>query len=629
MTFLGADTGALRAHATETGTQARRIESLVSGLVDAVCGVQWEGEDAEEFRRRCTGVRLNGTTIAAMLRAYGASLSAQADEQDLASGTGGSEAAGPADGRLPESLVDGMAGELFGGLSASGRASSGAVFGEGVGMTSSLTASTHDAGGPGGSGTPPLDDDDFHVATPEGDSAVKGEVHAGDGSIEATQDSRKLTLSEDLLEVEINGAADVEASLTRSGSVEQIVNEDGSLTFVFESSLTDSAKVGADGKVVDGSVTRETEGTHTYSVTVPPGTSLAEAAAINPFDPSTLPPGAEVTIENSLAAEVSAEAGITYRGIRAGAEGSASGEVSYVTTLARAEDGTLSVDQGPGTAIGVDGGIGIGVEDLAKVEAGGSAVSSTSVVQHARFTGDESGAQAAQDALLGGGMPETTGGPVLERYWDTRESAVANLEASASVGSSESGGSVGVEAEIGAVERITRTYPDGHEVWETRAVSWGKGEPAMAIERGETGQPPTYTLDLNTTAGSLHEQYPETLPTDPNSAPPETRIAYTEQEVRHMMEHNGVEGDPFEYLTARSQEGAAGAERMYYDYKHIDTAEQERRIEAGEVEAPPGYMPDTPGKVLEPHQTSDVVVGKGDTATAGAAGSTGSVGTTD
>ena len=64
MTFLGADTEALRGHATTTQTQARRVEVLVSDLMDAAAGVPWEGSDAEDFRRRCVGIRVRGVALA-------------------------------------------------------------------------------------------------------------------------------------------------------------------------------------------------------------------------------------------------------------------------------------------------------------------------------------------------------------------------------------------------------------------------------------------------------------------------------------------------------------------------------------------------------------------------------------
>lgn len=127
-------------------------------------------------------------------------------------------------------------------------------------------------------------------------------------------------------------------------------------------------------------------------------------------------------------------------------------------------------------------------------------------------------------------------------------------------------------------------------------------------------------LDLGTSAPTLNEIYPETLHTDPHSSAPDARIAYTEQELRSMMEYSEVGEDPFDYLATRAQDGPSGAERMYYDYKHIATAEQERRVESGEVSAPPGYRPDTPGQVLEPGQTSEAVAERGGATAPGTSG---------
>ncbi|MGP5260951.1 hypothetical protein ACTXMW_13575 [Brachybacterium paraconglomeratum] len=619
MAFQGANTQQLRAQASLTRQGSEQLRASALGISRSARSVTWYGEDAERFRESCSLVVRKMEALGERLTALEDELGRHAEEQDTASDGDGSGLSALFGGLLGGPF-GGMAGGLLGllgGLRAPAGSRWGGLPGENIGMGNVLT---HDAGGAGGTDRPPIEDEDFKEATREGDTTLEGEVHAGAVKGEATQNSQKITLSEDLVDLESKGTVDLSKKITRSQSVERIVNDDGTLTYVFEASLTDTSTVGADGKVVDGSVTSEVGNSHSYSVTVPAGTSVADAAAIDPFDPSTLPSGSSATVENSLTGELSATAGVTYRGVRAGADVSVSEELTYVTTVARGEDGTISVDQGPGTAHGIDGGFSVGVEDVASIKAGIGADVEVSTVEHARFTGDESGMQAAQEALLSGAMPEDTGGPVLERYQDVRETVVGSFGASGTIGSEESGASGGASTEFSAREKITRTYPDGHQVWEARAASWGKGHDAIAVEQGETGRAPTYMLDLGTSAPSLNEMYPETLHTDPHSSAPDTRIAYTEQELRSMMEYSEVGEDPFDYLATRAMDGPSGAERMYYDYKHLDTAEQEMLVETGQASAPTGYRPDAPGQVLEPGQTSKAVADRGGATASGAPG---------
>lgn len=410
MAFLGADTQQLRTQARLTRQGAVRLSTGAVDIAGMVASVTWHGEDAESFREQCTLTMRRIEALGDRMTALEGELDRHAEEQDAASGVDGTGFSALFGGLLKVPF-GGTAGGLLGPLGelrAPVGTGWGGLPGESIGVGNVFT---HDAGGGGGTDRPPIEDEDFKEATREGDTTLEGEFHAGPVKGEATQNSQKLTLSEDLVDLESKGTVDLSKKITRSASVERIVNEDGTVTYVFGASLTDTSKVGADGKAVDGSVTSEVGSGHSYSVTVPAGTSLADAAAIDPYDPSTLPPGSSATVENSLSAELSATAGITYRGVRGGADVSVSEELTHVTTVARGEDGTISVDQGPGTAHGIEGGFSVGVKDVASIEAGVQADVVTSTVEHARFTGDESGMQAAQDALLGGAMPEDTGGP--------------------------------------------------------------------------------------------------------------------------------------------------------------------------------------------------------------------------
>ncbi|MCT1655416.1 WXG100 family type VII secretion target [Brachybacterium muris] len=658
MVTHGADTDHLRQLAEDYRSCARRMLETSGVLSAAITSVTWEGPDADGFRQQWSGVQAQIGDVGEQLQARGVVLDGDAEEQDSASCVGGVrgliEGALGLLGKLGARVgggagISGLVGLGAGGLGAAGLGAGGLVgagvgsgdfggngLGGGMGLGNNLTAPSLGSEGGGTPAKQPITDDDFTTTGDDWSTTVEGhhngvkvEGSAGDGQI-----SGKVTVGETTTFSTPEGALEAKVSLTRSGSAELVVHEDGSKSLVFDVTVASKGEVSLDAGPVDGSASDSVSGTHQISIKLPPGTSPAEAAGINPLDPSTIPPGASVTMEDSLTRKLSSEAGFTYRGVRAGTDVAVTAGVSYATTVSRGEDGTLAVDTGPGTVLGIERGFSIGLEEVASVRGGVGVENQVDVTHHSRFTDDPAGNAAARDALLFGTHPEQTGGHVLERHTNVREVSTSSLEGKVSVGGDETGMSGEAQSELAVREKITRVYPDGTEVWEERAHPGEGGGDGWAAARGGTGRETTYMVDVGSDNGTLQETYPDAF--DPmneldGQGQQPRQIAYTEEEVRHMMDHNGnSSGDPMEYLTDRAREGTGGAERMYYDYKHVDTPEQDQRIESGGADEPPGYRPEDPGTVLEPGQNSDAVRGQGGAhiETHGGGGATGQTSTT-
>ena len=102
---------------------------------------------------------------------------------------------------------------------------------------------------------------------------------------------------------------------------------------------------GARGAHVEGSVA--TGFTSTYKVSLPGEGTVEQAAAVNPFDPTTIPVGGSVTVDGSNFVDTSFEASFRYIGTQTKISDAAG--VSY--TVERVDENTVRVLAGP-TAVG-------------------------------------------------------------------------------------------------------------------------------------------------------------------------------------------------------------------------------------------------------------------------------------
>lgn len=89
--FHGADVEALRGCAAQVGSEAERLGAMVGTLQTAARSMQWQGEDAHEFRERLEQAVTDAEQVSDQLRGRGDELRSHADEQEQASST---EAAG-------------------------------------------------------------------------------------------------------------------------------------------------------------------------------------------------------------------------------------------------------------------------------------------------------------------------------------------------------------------------------------------------------------------------------------------------------------------------------------------------------------------------------------------------------
>lgn len=141
------------------------------------------------------------------------------------------------------------------------------------------------------------------------------------------------------------------------------VNKDGNTEFTVEVQFTDSASVAASAKTGKGTIEGEVGagyGTRArYKVVLPGENQSPEAAArVNPFDPTTIPVGATVTMDGQAFTQTSLEGSFRHIGIKHGLT-EASG-ASYSVT--RVDANSVRVTMGPNQAVEAFNGIGVTTE---------------------------------------------------------------------------------------------------------------------------------------------------------------------------------------------------------------------------------------------------------------------------
>lgn len=101
MSFMGADTDALRGQAQLTGDGAGKLDELLSRLDGLVMGVQWLGPDADAFRDLwSSSARMQFQQSAQELRSRQSLLQGEANEQDTTSADDGGPGGGSGGGSL-------------------------------------------------------------------------------------------------------------------------------------------------------------------------------------------------------------------------------------------------------------------------------------------------------------------------------------------------------------------------------------------------------------------------------------------------------------------------------------------------------------------------------------------------
>jgi uncharacterized protein YukE len=498
MVVYGADTAQLTRLASRYESCAREMVEHSGRLSTVVASVRWEGHDADAFRASWSSLEQRIRARHDELQRQGQELQQHAEEQDRASAN---DAARPL-----HSLFSSLAhafGSLVGDVLGTGS-------GGGLRLPLSAAASSamtgFQAAAPAAGGAPAADEapavpEDHAYASPQGDqthsvgedngeTAVTAKDAEGNKVTATVGDDGSVSLEakDSLLKTEMTLPDGTKITTETAESYTVTENADGTVTYTFEQSHS------LKGEGEAGPVSGEAEGvgSTTLQVTLPEGSTAADALAVNPHDPDTIPPGGSVTAE--VSATASGEVGVSgtkgvweYLTVGGGAEG----EVGHTAVYSKDEDGTLSIASGPKEAFASSIFAQIGTDDWHLRFENGTGTTTTQL-EYAEFSADEAGADAYRDAASGGGMPDRIDGAVTDRYTENRTLSVGESSASAQLGS------VGAERSSTdfAIERIEREWPDGHEEFVEYAAPRLNESGTFAETVGGTGRETSYRVSL-------------------------------------------------------------------------------------------------------------------------------------
>lgn len=579
MNFYGADTTMVRDQGRRTAEASRTIEDLLSRLGSRLLALPWEGADADAFRGRWDATRQQSLGCLADMSRRGSELIDHAQEQDMAS--------------APDNGPAGAAGAPGPG-------------GPGAGAASPLGfagAHAHDGGGGPAGVVPP----DHEYSNPlDARTHTAGEsTHASSVTIDHG-DGQKTTFGSDgsvkeedkdtLLKHEIEYSNGTKVTTETSETYTVVHNADGSVTYVFDQTHTVKAngsveagdyEIGAEAKVAASSK---------VTVTMPEGSTAADALAIDHLDPSTIPPGASVKVETTDTGSGALTVSRDLLSVGIGAEAKAGQAAVY----ARSEDGNLSVATGPSHAFSSTMNARLGTDDWHVKFEHGTTQTST-VTEYAEFSTGAAGDEAYRSAVTSGDLPDRIGEGVEDRYTETRE-----LQTTNSTGTIKT---PGVSAEARgtgmAIENIQREWPDGHIEHAEYAAPNINGSGSYSTVVGGTGRETVYSVHLAPTDTqfvgadrSLNDAYGGSHTWDNG-----VTIRYTESELTQMMSGYenrtgiSVEG-PNDYL--RTIAGTAGyppgsqREAMWQAYNDYNGGEYQLNEShtGGEV---PGHTPGARG----------------------------------
>jgi hypothetical protein len=179
----------------------------------------------------------------------------------------------------------------------------------------------------------------------------------GDGSIKVTGSQIATPPGQaDTAPVQFEARRDTAVTLGQT-------NKDGNTEFTVEVQFTDSVSASAseqtrrgqiDGEVGAGAGTRAR-----YKVVLPGENQSPEAAAqVNPFDPTTIPVGATVTMDGQVFTQTALEGSFRHIGIKHGLTEAAGASYS----VSRVDENNIRVTMGPNEAVEAFNGFGVTTE---------------------------------------------------------------------------------------------------------------------------------------------------------------------------------------------------------------------------------------------------------------------------
>ncbi|KAB8314230.1 hypothetical protein SD81_038815 [Tolypothrix campylonemoides VB511288] len=176
----------------------------------------------------------------------------------------------------------------------------------------------------------------------------------GDGSVKVTGSAIATPPGQqDTAPVQFEARRDTAVTLGQ-------VNKDGNTEFTVEVQATDSATASASTRtsrgLVEGEATAGAGLRARYKVVLPGENQTPEAAArVNPFDPTTIPVGATVTLDGQAFTQTAMEGAFRHIGIKHGLTEAAG--ASYSVT--RVDENRVRVTTGPNEAVEAFNGIGV------------------------------------------------------------------------------------------------------------------------------------------------------------------------------------------------------------------------------------------------------------------------------
>lgn len=531
MNFYGADTEGLRSRARSFENCGLTMLETTATLSSAVMSVAWVGPDADDLRQRWSELERRLRDVADRTTALGGELTEHAEEQDSAS-----EADGGSSGSsfwdlfgMPDftGLFDNAASRLSDWIGIA-KDLSGAVAPGGPAAGNPFLAALAPGPGTDPGSMPFLDvlqqpqepgpttdrysgdydnpEDEFDVTPGEGGRETTRSLDIGGKSVEYTTDadgnhSTKVEFTKTLVDAKAGGgpaSVSLEAEVSTSG--EKKDNGDGTVTYTMSSELTAEAR--AELKAKGGPVSLSAESSEgagastEYSVTVPDGTPMDQVLGINPFDPSSIPPGTSVTFESSMNRTSSDSGGAGVLGIDlVTVSGEHTSEDGHSTSVGRNPDGTLTVTTGPTDAMVGTGKVQLGPNAL-NVFLGTRGTDTNATFETATFTDDASGRSAYQEALVRGRFPTDTGDGVVSTYAERQESHVKDSVEGWNAGpaSSES------VQNWTRHDVITRLYPDGHQESAEQWLPMGDQSTNSVVKSGASDRPSTFAIQLDSSS---------------------------------------------------------------------------------------------------------------------------------
>ncbi|WP_052772894.1 LysM peptidoglycan-binding domain-containing protein [Luteimonas sp. FCS-9] len=363
-----------------------------------------------------------------------------------------------------------------------------------------VSANPQLANAPANGGNPIQAGDELQI--PASPQSVTGEVETGDpnhsttdakvtlkddnGSITWQPDSASLKLTDEQ-KAELGSNRPEGAGKETKGASISLANEssvtltesrgDDSTSFLVttQTQVTLSGEATAGGRAggadVAGSASTGFEST--YKVTLPGEATVERAAAVNPFDPTTVPVGGSVTLDSQTFAGTSLEG--SFRHIAAKSEIQYNEGVSY--TLERVDENTVRVTTGPTETINAFNGVGVKVGDVSAL-VGREDQLHGATLQTAEFDiSTQEGQTALQHFNTTGQIAHTTPGvdnvATIQRL---DYSSQTQLRAEAGDLSLVLGG----QANLGSSVKVT--YPDGSYSL-TTDLSYGANVPLTVEQR--------------------------------------------------------------------------------------------------------------------------------------------------